>query len=208
MKHGQYTSLVQAGTARRILREISNWLGVKLTLKEVTRKIKAREATVPRSKTSKEPKFLFTKKFFTKLELMPSVELEVTDSRSKIRRECYGFRDQESRERVYLKIDGDSVIEFRDSPAGFIIGKRYIIPRLEKMYLPKTWKKVNRLMTRVLSERGIIVNSRLVKEYTKRNNKRYKLANLLIARRLFYMKNHCKERHTYSRKGCLREKTW
>lgn len=206
MKHGQYTSLVQAGTPVRIAREMSEWLEVDINLKDVTREIVARKNTKVITKDKKVPEFLFTKKFFTKLELMQSIELEVTDSRSKIRRECYGFRDPESRERIYLKIDMDSILLFRDSPAGFIIGKRYIVPRLEKMYLPKTWKKVNRLMTRVLSERGIIVNSRLVKEYTKRHSKRYKLANLLIARRLFYINSV--SRHSYSRKGCLREKTW
>jgi hypothetical protein len=206
MNHGQYTSLVQAGTTVRIVRELSAWLEVKLTLRDVNREIIARENTPPPPRANKEPKFLFRKKFFVKLQYMPSVELKVTDSISKIRKECYGFRDLESRERVYLKIDGDSIVEFRDSPAGFILGKRYFIPRLEKMYAPKTWEKVNRLMTRVLSEQGIIINSRLVKEYTKRHNKRYKLVNILIARRRYGMRNRINHKHT--RKEYLREKTW
>lgn len=206
MKFGQYTSLLQSALSVRLLREFREWLGITLPMREVTREIIARRNTPPPPRANKKPTFLITKKFFVKLSLMPSVELEVKDSISKIRKECYGFRDTVSKERVYLKIDGDSVVEFRDSPAGFVIGKRYFIPRLEKMYLPKTLKKVNRLLTRVLSEQGIIVNSVLVKEYTKQNSKRYKLANLIVARRKYRME--CKINNvTFSRKRCLNEKT-
>ena len=208
MKHGEYVSLYQAGRVRDIMKAMNNHFKTGITYGELRREIMARRKTPPPPRPRKEPKYFIDKKFFVKLYLMPSVELYVRDSVSKIRRECYGFRDPESRERVYLKIDGDSVIVFRDSPAGFITGKRYFIPRLEKMRYPKTFPKVNRLMTRMLRKQGIIVDSRLVKEYTKQHNKKYKLANILVARYQYYFDSFLYGKHTYTRKGSLNAKTW
>lgn len=206
MNFSQYASLVHAGTVGQVRMALSKLVGIKIHISTPRQKIKARAATPPPPRANKEPKFVFNDKFFTKLQLMPSVDLEVVDSRSKIRKECYGFREKVTRERVYLKIDDDSVVMFRDSPAGFITGKRYLIPRLNLMYLPKTWPKVKRLMTRVLNEQGIIVTLGLVREYTKSNFYRYRLANILVARRIYAMITCEGPTRKYYRKGCLSEK--
>ena len=188
MKNGDYASLVQAGTPRYFVKALRKWLGVKFTMKMVDRKIYARRKATPPPPPKGEPKWLFTDRFFTRLEMMPSIEIEVVDSRSTIRREYYGYRDKRSGERFYLKIDGDSVILIKDSPAGFIIGNRFYIPRMESMHKPITWLNVFRLMRRVLNEQKIDVRRKDVLKYQKRQYKRWRLADVLVARRDLYLK--------------------
>jgi hypothetical protein len=187
LNQGRYSSLVRFGKQIALLKGVKELTGVKISLKNVDQKIKAREATKKTIKSKVQPKFLFTVKWFAKLQLMPSIELEVTDSRSKIRRECYGFREKKSGERVYFKIDEDSIIEFRDSPSGALMGRRYLIPRISKIRGKKTWDKVNRLVGRMLSEQGIIVNAKLVYKYDWTVGRRKKLAELLISKRKSYL---------------------
>lgn len=173
-----YHRVIQVGAPRTIIRILKKELEVFFSFDDLDHKIKARIHT--KWKRPRQPSgFKFTEKFFAKLSLMPSFAIHVAESRSQIRKTCFGFRDKRTGERVYLRIDPGSVVEFRDSPAGFIIGTRYIVPGLDRMRPPR-WDKVNRKMTRHLSQRGIIVYSRQVKDYLKSINARYKLARKLV----------------------------
>lgn len=187
MNQGRYSSLVRFGNQIALLKGVKELTGVKVTLKSVDHKIRAKEATKNLEKKKADPKFVFTVKWFAKLQLMPSIELEVADSRAKIRRECYGFREKKSGERVYFKIDEDSIVEFRDSPSGALMGRRYLIPRISNIRGKKTWEKVNRLIGRILSEQGIIVNAKLVYRYDWTVGRRKKLVELLISKRRKYL---------------------
>ena len=188
VKNGEYASLIQAGTPIRLVKSIRLWLDVKFTMSMVDRKIYARRKATPPPPPKGEPKFLFTDRFFTRLEMMPSIEIEVVDSRSKIRREYYGYRDKKSGERIYLKIDDDSIILIKDSPAGFIIGNRFYIPRMENMYKPIKWPNVFRLLRMILNEQKIEVRRKDMLKYRKRQYKRWRLADVLVARRDLYLK--------------------
>lgn len=204
MNQGRYSSLVRFGGQVALLKGVKELTGVKINLKNVDQKIRAKEATKKVEKTKKDPKFLFTVKWFAKLQLMPSIELEVADSRAKIRRECYGFREKKSGERVYFKIDEDSIVEFRDSPSGALMGRRYLIPRISNIRGKKTWEKVNRLIGRILSEQGIIVNAKLVYKYDWTVGRRKKLVELLVNKRKSYLFD--KSAKGYQRQRQLKER--
>lgn len=204
MNQGRYSSLIRFGNQQKLIRGASELAGVKVTFSDLDRKIRARKATKFKDKSNKSPKFVFTVKWFAKLQLMPSIELEVKDSRSKIRKECYGFREKKSGERVYFKIDEDSVVEFRDSPCGALTGRRYLIPRISSMRGQKTWHKVSRLIGRILSEQGIIVNAKLVYKYDWFVGRRKKLVELLVSKRTEYLFKKGRDGYEYQRR--LREK--
>ena len=214
-----YFSLLSAGTPGRIYRTLKSEYELNFKLKDLDRKYYARRATAiaeakrkHKKRKNNPPKYLFTHRFFTRLELMPCVDIEVNDSRSKIRRECYGFRDDISRERIYLKIDNDSIVMFRDSVAGFIIGKRYFIHNLELMKTPKTWKKVFRLLRETLNRQGIKINSKVRMAYYQRHHLRWLTADLLYARRVLYLRRKIikdvRIEYIDLKKRMLREKTW
>lgn len=204
MNQGKYSSLIRFGNQHRLIRGVSELAGVKVTFSDLDKKIRARKATNFKDKKSKSPHFIFTVKWFAKLQLMPSIELEVKDSRSKIRKECYGFREKKSGERVYFKLDEDSIVEFRDSPSGALTGRRYLIPRISSMRGEKTWSKVSRLIGRILSEQGIIVNAKLVYKYDWFVGRRKKLVELLVSKRTEYLFRKGQSGYEYKRR--LREK--
>lgn len=207
MNHGRYVRLFQAAFPLEILNALRDEFDIQMSMFDVDKERMAKRNTPPPKKPPNKPKYRITKKFFSRLFFMPFVELQVRDSASKIRKTCYGFRDPDTKERVYLRMDGDSLLEFRDSPAGFMIGKRYYIPRLAKMRHPRTFEKLNRLLMRILRERGTIVKSKHVREYIAYNRRRYKLANLLVARRN-YTQSHTLIKGTERYiKECLNEKT-
>jgi len=215
-----YMSLLRIGTPHRIYRELKSNYDLDFRLADLDRKYYARRATAiaqkkkkaQLNKPKKPPVFVFTFRFFTRLELMPCIDIEVNDSRSKIRRECYGFRDEISAERIYLKIDNDSIVMFRDSVAGFIIGKRYYIRNLELMKAPRTWAKVFRLLRKTLNRQGVKIDFKARKAYYLRHHLRWRTADLLYARRILYLQR--KVLRTLSiqyvdlKKRMLSEKTW
>lgn len=185
MDKREYLRVVQVGTARELMHALRDVTDFRLTLPMVDRKIAARNATKHVEKSGKKPRFFFGPKFFTKLNMMPAVSIEVRESRSQIRKTCYGFRDRTTGERVYLRIDPGSVVEFRDSTCGYLIGTRYLIPGLSRMRPPR-WDKVDRKMRRLLSAEGIIVDAALVRKYRRSTYPRVKLAKKIVERRIAY----------------------
>ena len=178
-----FQTLVQHGDVKQIVKGLQDLYGEKVFIPQVKKKIQALLATQPAPVSRKKPNPYFSVYFMVKLNFMPSVALQVGDSKSKIRKECYGFREWNTGDRVYFKFDGDSLLEFRVSPIGVVTGRRYFIPRMKKMY-SKTWQKLIRLVGRVASEQGIIANKRLVREYLIYGNHKKKLAIKLIERQI------------------------
>lgn len=142
-------------------------------------------ANVPHSPycmTSNVEGRLFSPRFFAKLALFPAVELKVTESRSSLRRTCYGFREKVTRERIYLRVEKGSLLVFRDSPAGFLTGKRYFINGLK--YTKNTsWENIVRVLKRGVSRMGIRLDKYDVAEHYAQDRARHKLALMLSWRR-------------------------
>jgi hypothetical protein len=182
----EYLRVVQVGTVRELLKAISYVTDYHLTLKKLDAKVDAMRAHKPIIRLNKKPKFRFGPRFFTKLNRMPAVSIEVKESRSYIRKTCYGFRDKVTQERIYLRIDPGSIVEFRDSPCGYLIGTRYLVPNLDRMK-SKRWDKVNRLLNRLLQREGIIVTASQVAKYRRSSKSRCKLAKRIVTLRNEYI---------------------
>lgn len=186
MDKREYLRVVQVGKPTELLKALRFYTDYRLTFKKLDKKVDARMVTKFNVRSEKKPKFRFGPKFFTKLNMMPAVSIEVRESRSYIRKTCYGFRDRRTNERVYLRVDPGSVVEFRDSPCGYLIGTRYLVPNIDRMKSSR-WDKVNRLLTRLLSREGIIVNAGHVQKYRRSSNVRSKLAKRLVDLRVAYV---------------------
>lgn len=207
-----YNSLIQTGTPRKIIRAILKCFNIDITFKILDSKIMARMATPPPPRPAKHPSFVMKTQFFAVLDCMQSVEMEVTESRSHIRKNYYGFRDGLTGERVYLKKDGDSIVMIRDSVAGFIFGRRYYIPGIERLSGKYIWNKVFTKMNIHIEKLGIVIDERERKYYYSRIALRWKTADMLYARRLFYIKRKILKCISVNfvdiRKRSLSEKTW
>jgi hypothetical protein len=177
----EYLRIIQVGKSMNVLRALRFYTDYNLTWKKLDAKIVARAATVmkPIEKNRPRPKFKFGPKFFTKLNMMPAVSIDVMESRSHIRKTCYGFRDRVTGERVYVRVDPGSVVEFRDSPSGYLLGTRYLVPNIDRMKPPR-WDKVSRLLTRLLTKKGIIITASVVQKYRRSAGLRVNLAKRLI----------------------------
>lgn len=159
------------------IREITE---LPLKLSQVDKKIRAFNKTPINKHPPQEPKFRITGRFFTMLWSLPSIELTVNDSRSKIRRECYGFRDTWSGERVYLRVEGSYILEFRDSPCGILLGKRYFLRGLILRNAEKGWKRVQNIMTREMWRQGAPIKPVDIKRYYNSIRPRVVAANRLV----------------------------
>lgn len=186
MDKREYLRVVQVGTVRELIRAIRFYTDYKISFKILDLKVDVARATKHRLVVNKKPIFRFGPKFFTKLNMMPAVSMEVRESRSHIRKTCYGFRDKLTGERVYLRIDPGSVMEFRDSPCGYLLGTRYLVPNIDRMKSPR-WDKVSRLITRLLSREGIIVSVAHVAKYKRSTKPRSKLAKRMVTLRNGYV---------------------
>lgn len=122
-------------------------------------------ATNRKARSRKKPKFKFTDHFFAKLHHMPNFTIDVRESKNQIRKTCHGFRHPKTGERVYIRVDPGSLVEFRVHQTGYVIGTRYVIPGLDKMQGQFHWDKVVRKMREYMSRNGIIVKRREVFEY-------------------------------------------
>ncbi len=182
MDKREYLRVVQVGTCRELIWALQFYTDYPLNFKKLDHKIIARAATKMTQRHRDKPKFFFSPKFFTKLSFMPAVSIEVMESRSHIRKTCYGFRDHRSGERVYMRIDPGSVVEFRDSISGVITGTRYIIPGIDRMKGAR-WDKVARKVSRLLVAEGIIVTREHVAKYLRTFKPRAKLTARLVALR-------------------------
>src|SRR5690606_14278432 len=94
-----YLRVVQIGTATEAMMALRDIVGYHLTFQLLDAKINARKATKFNARSGKKPKFTFTSRFFTKLGMFPAVTIEVRESRSYIRKTCYGWRDPRTGER-------------------------------------------------------------------------------------------------------------
>jgi len=182
-----YLRIVQVGNATELLQAIRFVTDFNLTFKTIDRKIYAAARHKPVSRENCKPVFRFGPKFFTKLSHMPAVSIEVRESRRQLRKTCYGYRDRFTKERVYLRIDPGSVLEVRDSMCGYLIGTRYLIPKLDGMK-SKRWDKVHRLLTRLLKREGIIVSAAHVRKYRDSSKQRVKLTKRILILRDRYLK--------------------
>jgi hypothetical protein len=204
MDMNEYLRVVQVGQMAELMQAIRYYTDYSLKWKHLRTKTFARAATaftVPPG-MKKRPKFKFGPKFFTKLNMMPAVSIDVRESRSHIRKTCYGFRERISGERVYLRIDPGSVVEFRDSPCGYLLGTRYLIPNIDRLKSHR-WDKVSRLLTRLLTRDGIMITTALVARYRRTHKSRTKLAKRLIE---LYIKS-ASYKHQRSQQRKKREKT-
>ena len=187
MDKSEYSRVVRAGDQKEVLLGLIEETGFKLTMKMVDAKILARAVTKFKAPHRDKSKFRFTPRFFTKLNLLPAVSIEVRESRSYIRKTCYGFRDRTG-ERVYLRIDPGSLVEFRDSPCGYLIGTRYLMPSMNMWKKPFRWDKIKRRLKYILSNGGIIVTPVMVRKYRESHMVRYKLGKRLIKLRIEHLK--------------------
>lgn len=188
MDKREYLRVVQVGTSPSCLAGLRYYTDFHITYDMIDRKLDAREATKQwKEKSKRKPKKFIGPKFFTKLSFMPAVTIEVTESRSSIRRTCYGFRETLTGERVYLRVETGGIVEFRDHPCGYLIGTRYLIPNVDRM-TSHEWHKIDRLLNRLLRKKGIIVTASMVAKWRRSCKPRVKLAKRLIQLRLAYRK--------------------
>lgn len=184
MDKREYLRVVQVGNTIECRRGILHYTDFELTRPMIVRKIAARIATRKWiSPKLNNPVFQFGPKFFTKLSLMPSIAVDVRESRSSIRRTCYGFREKLTGERVYLRIEPGGIAEFRDSPCGYLLGTKYLIPNIDRMKEPR-WDKVSRLLTRLLTKKGIIVDAAAIAKWKRSTKPRVKLAKRIVMLRM------------------------
>lgn len=189
MDFGEHSRIVQVGTTYDVIRALRFLTDFPLQIEQVDAKIKARKATKFSERKNNKPKVKFGPHFFAKLNQFPAVSVEIKESRSQLRKTCYGFRDRRTGERVYLRIDPGSVLEVRDGICGYLVGTRFIVPRIDRMK-PKRWDKLNRLLTRLMTEKGIIVTESMALKVQRALKKRVKLTKRLIALREFRIANN------------------
>lgn len=183
----EYLRVVQVGKTFELIEAISFYTDFPLQIGQLDKKVLARKATKPSTQENKDPIFWFGPKWFTKLNQFPAVSIEVRESRSQIRKTCYGFREYLTGERVYLRIEPGGIAEFRDSPSGYLLGTKYLIPNINRIRGDKRWDKVSRLLTRLLTKKGIMVTDSMVRKYQRTLKRRVKLANRLVDMRTEYM---------------------
>jgi len=182
-----YLRIIQVGNTYELIQAVRYWIDFPIRIKHLDAKIEARQATKIVERPKKDPSFWFGPKWFTKLNQFPAVSVEVRESRAELRRTCYGFREKTTGERVYLRIEPGGIAEFRDSPCGILLGTKYLIPNIDKMYGEKRWDKVSRLLTRLLTKKGIIVDDRMVRKYQRSQKRRVKLCSRLLEVRIKYL---------------------
>ena len=190
MEFARYNSLVNGGNPTEIIRALRSEFGISVNYSSVDHKINAGGRFIkphPKLWRNEQRYKRFNILFFTQLSFFPSVELHVNESKSHMRKTCYGFRELLSGERVYLRIEGTTIVEFRDSPAGFIIGKRYFLPIRFWRTKPR-WDKVARRMREWFRKNKVHVGKKQFKEYVQHHRVRYKLAAMLVLRRKEYLR--------------------
>jgi hypothetical protein len=187
MDLGEYIILVRQGNTNEIISALTEHIDIKVNKKQLDHKLKYGIDFVPsKNRERQQSRKLFNVRFFAKLLYFPSVSLEVHSSKTELKKTCYGFRDALSGERVYLRYDIDSILEFRDSPAGHLTGKRYYINGLHKMR-QFDWHKAIRLIDRNLKKMRVVITKKDLDEYVKINRERYVLSYKLRERRKKYL---------------------
>lgn len=192
MKRGVWRALLRPGvsywkieSACVKLFDDESWSRAIMDAKILAGGFTEKPANVPHSPycmTSNVEGRVFSPRFFAKLALFPSVELKVTESRSSLRRTCYGFREKVTRERIYIRAEKGSLLVFRDSPAGFLTGKRYFIKGL-KYTKNLSWENIPRVLKRAVARLGIRLDKYDVAEHYADDRARHKLALMLSWRR-------------------------
>lgn len=184
----RHYTVLRVGGIKEMLRALSDVTGCALSNSRFNRNLRAFIRTRRRMRSRKRPKFKFSDHFFAKLSQMPSFSIVVKESKNQIRKTCYGFRHPKTGERVYLRIDPGSLVEFRVHLTGYVIGTRYVIPGLDAMRGPFRWEKVDRKIRQYMRLNGIIVKRRDVLEYYQSIRVRCTLARKLVLRQLKQMR--------------------
>jgi len=164
MLQSEYVKIITTGTKYDVVAAVREEFEIRFRFFDYKRRVRARLATKPYDKPQNKPKFFFGPAFLTMLSYMPSVDMRVGESRSQIRKTCYGFRSSYCKERIYIRVDPGSLIMFRDSPAGFMTCTRYLIPGLDRIK-PFKWYKLVSKMRQLLKRDGIIVKGQAMRKY-------------------------------------------
>jgi hypothetical protein len=205
----EYASVRQTDDSRKVLRALCKLLEMKVKTISMDKKLIARKNTKNKTAPHKpeKGKWRFSRRFFAMLYMMPSIKIDVKESRSHIRKTSYGFRDQSTSDRVYLRIENGSVVMFRDSPACYIIGKRFFFRRVGYSYR-KRWDLVQVKMYLFLREKGIRIKNKDITSCLRSVDKwRVMLSDVLICRRLEWYRNRGTIRTTKKVKEAQNENT-
>ena len=187
----KYHRVVRSGDMWEVMAALKEVTGCKISIKKLTPSVMAwLENLDGKPAPKKKPEFKFSDHFFAKLSMTPCFDIDVMESRSQIRKTCYGFRHKRTGERVYLRVDPGSLVEFRMHPTGYVIGRRYMLPGIDRIKSPFRWDKVSRLVGKYLRKNGIIVKKRQVWEYYKSISDRCHLARKLTLMALDNLFNH------------------
>ena len=190
MDFARYDSLINGGTPTELIVALRAEFGINVSYNTVDHKVNTGGRFIkphPKLWRNEQRYKQFNILFFTQLSFFPSVELTVTESKTHMRKTCYGFRELMTGERVYLRIEGTTIVEFRDSPAGFLIGKRYMLPIRFWRTTPR-WDKIARRMREWFRKNKVKVGKKQFQEYVRHHRVRYKLAAMLVLRRRKYLR--------------------
>ena len=133
MANSKHYNAIRCHNLETLMMALAEETGCRLSTRYFHRNMTAWLATKKKLPSTKKPKFYFSNIFFAKLVTMPSFSIEVKESKSQIRKTCYGFRHKKTGERVYLRVDPGSLVEFRVHLTGYVIGTRYVIPGCFKL---------------------------------------------------------------------------